>query len=364
MSTPPPAVLAAFDFGGDITAVTPYGEGHINLSFAVTAATSAGPRRYLLQTINPRVFADAAGVMANIVGVTAYLRTQIAAAGGDPERETLTVVPTRDQQSYHRDTDGTPWRVYRFVEGTVCYSSPPRPAVFEAAGRAFGEFARRLEGYPAATLHETIPHFHDTVARFAAFRTAVAADSAGRVGECAAEIDFALGREADCAVLRDQLAEGRLPLRVTHNDTKLNNILMDPVRDAGVCVVDLDTVMPGLAVHDYGDAIRFGASTAAEDEPDVSLVHVSLPLFEAFTAGYVPAAGLTRAETDNLLWGARLMTFECGLRFLTDYLQSDTYFHTTRPRQNLDRCRTQFALVAEMESLAGPLTRIIQRYAG
>ena len=350
---------AAFDFGcpigGDIDR---YGAGHINDTFAVRAAD--GSRRWILQRINTDTFTDPAGLMENVCGVTSYLRRQILARGGDPERETLNVVPTRAGGSYYDDGEGGAWRAYLFVEGTVCLQKVESEGDFYTVAETFGHFQKQLADYPAATLHETIARFHDTPNRYANFEKALAADVCGRARDVAAEVAFIRAREADCHVLVDQLAAGVLPLRVTHNDTKLNNVLIDAATGRGICVIDLDTVMPGLSAYDFGDSIRFGANDCAEDEPDQTKVHFSLPLYEVFTRGYLSAAGdaMGEAERRSLPWGARLMTLECGIRFLTDYLEGDHYFHTTRPDQNLDRARTQFTLVAGMERAFDEMTRL------
>ena len=350
---------AAFDFGcpigGDIDR---YGAGHINDTFAVRAAD--GSRRWILQRINTDTFTDPAGLMENVCGVTSYLRRQILARGGDPERETLNVVPTRAGGSYYDDGEGGAWRAYLFVEGTVCLQKVESEGDFYTVAETFGHFQKQLADYPAATLHETIARFHDTPNRYANFEKALAADVCGRAKDVAAEVAFIRAREADCHVLVDQLAAGVLPLRVTHNDTKLNNVLIDAATGRGICVIDLDTVMPGLSAYDFGDSIRFGANDCAEDEPDQTKVHFSLPLYEVFTRGYLSAAGdaMGEAERRSLPWGARLMTLECGIRFLTDYLEGDHYFHTTRPGQNLDRARTQFTLVAGMERAFDEMTRL------
>jgi Ser/Thr protein kinase RdoA (MazF antagonist) len=303
--------------------------------------------------------------MDNIVAVTGHLRARLAATGQDPARQTLTVVPTRSGAAWHRADDGSVWRAYHYIEDTVSYQQAGDAAVFGAAGQAFGRFAGLLGDFPAQSLHVTIAGFHDTPARYRGFEAALAADPLGRARTCRPEIAAARAHRDDCAVLVDQLQSGRLGLRVTHNDTKLNNILMDPRRPEAVCVIDLDTVMPGLVAHDFGDAIRFGANTAAEDEPDISRVHLSLPLVEAYTAGFMAGVGpvLTDAEIDSLVWGARLMTLECGLRFLADYLAGDTYFHIQRPGHNLDRARTQFALLAQLEAKADVMAQIVARHA-
>lgn len=246
-----------------------------------------------------------------------------------------------------------------------CYQSAT-PELFEASARTFGRFQRLLNGYPAETLHETIPNFHDTEDRFAKFQTAVAADKLGRAKEVQPEIQFVLDRRADCSVALNALKEGVLPLRVTHNDTKLNNnILIDRESHEGICVIDLDTTMPGLSINDFGDSIRFGANHSAEDEKDLSKVNLDLGLCEVFTRGFLQGADgmLTEAELEYLPWGARLMTLECGIRFLTDYLDGDNYFHVCYPEQNLDRSRTQFKLVWDMEQQFEDMREIVKKYA-
>ena len=335
-----------------------FGAGHINDTFAVWSADRS--RRWIVQRINTDTITDPAGLMENITGVTAYLRRQIEARGGDAGRETLNVIPTRDGRAYYTDPDSGAWRAYVFVEGTVCLQKVENEQDFYTVAETFGHFQKQLAGYPAATLHETIARFHDTPNRYANFEKALAADVMGRAREIGPEIAFIRARQADCRVLVDQLAAGVLPLRVTHNDTKLNNVLIDQATGKGICVIDLDTVMPGLSAYDFGDSIRFGANDCAEDEPDQSKVHFSLHLYEVFARGYLTAAGaaMDEAERRSLPWGARLMTLECGIRFLTDYLEGDHYFKISRPAQNLDRARTQFTLVAGMERDFDEMTRL------
>ena len=349
---------AAFDFGLPTGEAERYGAGHINDTFAVWAADHS--RRWILQRINTDTFTDPAGLMENVTGVTSYLRREILARGGDPDRETLNVVPTREGKPYYTDCEGGAWRAYLFVEGTVCLQKVENERDFYTAAETFGNFQNQLAGYPAATLHETIARFHDTPNRYANFEKALAADVMGRAREIGPEIAFIRAREADCHVLMDQLAAGVLPLRVTHNDTKLNTVLIDQATGKGICVIDLDTVMPGLSAYDFGDSIRFGANDCAEDEPDQSKVHFSLHLYEVFARGYLAAAGsaMTEAERRSLPWGAKLMTLECGIRFLTDYLEGDHYFKISRPAQNLDRARTQFTLVEGMEREFDAMTQL------
>ena len=349
---------AAFAFDRPVGEAERFGAGHINDTFAVWAADRS--KRWILQRINTDTFTDPAGLMENVTGVTAYLRRQIIERGGDPDRETLNVIPTLDGKPYYTDTEGGAWRAYIFVEGTVCLQKVENERDFYTAAETFGNFQNQLAGYPAATLHETIARFHDTPNRYANFEKALAADVMGRAKDVGPEIAFIRAREADCRVLVDQLAAGVLPLRVTHNDTKLNNVLIDQETGKGICVIDLDTVMPGLSAYDFGDSIRFGANDCAEDEPDQSKVHFSLHLYKVFAEGYLAAASsaMTEAERRSLPWGAKLMTLECGIRFLTDYLEGDHYFKISRPDQNLDRARTQFTLVQGMEREFDAMTQL------
>ena len=334
---------------------------------AIADMTASGlypEKLWEVERMSPAAFKRPDQLMENIIGVTEYLGREIASSGGDRSREALEVLRPRNGAPYYTDTDGGAWRVYPFVEGTICYQTAETPELFAASGRAFGRFQRLLQGYPAATLHETIPHFHDTEDRLAKLKAAVAADSLGRVKECRKEIDFMLAREADCSVALRALRDGLLPLRVTHNDTKLNNVLMDAQTGQGLCIIDLDTVMPGLSINDFGDSIRFGANHSAEDERDLSKVNLDVNLFEVYAAAFLEGAGgtLTDKEIEMLPWGAKLMTLECGIRFLTDYLVGDQYFHISREGQNLDRCRTQCKLVADMEDHWDELAAIVAKY--
>ena len=263
--------------------------------------------------------------------------------------------------SYYMDAEGNAWRAYDFVENTVCLQQVGCEADFRTVAETLGKFQNQLADYPASTLHETIARFHDTPNRYANFEKALAADALGRAKTIAPEIAFIRAREKDCHVLLDQLAAGEIPLRVTHNDTKINNVLLDEATGKGICVIDLDTVMPGLSAYDFGDSIRTGANDCAEDEPDQSKVHFDLHLYEVFAKGYLSTAGSTMhtAEKKSLAWGAKLMTLECGIRFLTDYLEGDHYFHIARPNHNLDRARTQFTLVRQMEDVFDQMTAIV-----
>ena len=356
--------LYAFGFGPQCSYVKPFGEGHINETYAVYMPVGEGRDEpfYILQRININVFKDPGQVMDNIFGVTEFLRNVIRREGGDPDRETLSFIKTKSGETYFEDDQGQPWRCSNFIPNSVCYQMVERPEQFYQSAFSFGHFLKQLGEYPAASLHETIPHFHDTVKRFAAFRTALERDVKNRARTCRPEINFVLERKEDCGVLTSKMESGQLPLRVTHNDTKLNNILFDVETGSGLCIIDLDTIMPGIAANDFGDSIRFGASTAEEDERDLDKVHFDIHLYELYVKGYLEAAGdvLTQAERDSLPWGARLMTLECGMRFLTDYLQGDGYFKTAYPEHNLVRARTQFKLVKEMEEQFQEMCRIVQ----
>lgn len=356
----------AFGFGTNCSYVKPFGEGHINETYAVYMPEQDGQDvpRYVLQRINTNVFKNPDQVMDNIFGVTEYLRNVIRQDGGDLDRETLSYIKTKDGESYFEDDNGQPWRCLHYVPNSVCYQQVERPEQFYQSALSFGHFLKQLGDYPAESLYETIPQFHDTVKRFRDFDDAQRKDVKNRARHCRPEIEFVLKRENDCGVLMQQLEEGVLPLRVTHNDTKLNNILFDADTGKGLCIIDLDTIMPGLAANDFGDSIRFGASTAEEDEKDLEKVHFDINLYEMYVKGYLETAKdvLTPEEIASLPWGARLMTLECGMRFLADFLQGDVYFKTAYPEHNLVRARTQFRLVEEMEEQFDEMNRILKTY--
>lgn len=360
----PQKVADAFCLEGAPTEIIPYGNGHINDTFLLTCGNDKNDKKYILQRINSAIFKDPPALMENMANVTAFLRKNISERGGDPDRETLNVIKTKSGENYHIDSCHSYWRVFLFINNTVCPEKIENPRDFYDSGVAFGSFQRQLAAYPAETLHETIPLFHHTPSRFQAFLDALEENPLGRAGMVQAEIDFALARKGDTHVLTDLLEKGELPLRVTHNDTKINNILFDASTGKALCVIDLDTVMPGLSLYDFGDSIRTGANTGAEDEQDLSRVELDLSLFEAFTEGFLKgcAGSLTPREISLLPMGAKLMTYECGIRFLTDFLLGDTYFKIHRENQNLDRARTQFKLVADMETKWEKMTDIVNRF--
>ena len=329
-----------------------YGNGHINETYLVKTDTGVD---YILQKINRSVFRDVEGLMHNIVSVTRFLSER------DPDpRHSLHLVPVKTGGDYLIDRMDQAWRMYDFVADSLCMDAAETPEDFRQSAVAFGAFQCQLADFPAETLTETIPHFHDTPDRYSQLHKAMEKDVCGRKTDVQAELEYALLHEEEAGALTRMLARGELPLRVTHNDTKLNNVMLDANTHKPLCVIDLDTVMPGLAAYDFGDSIRFGASTAAEDEKDLSKVEMSLELFKIYAEGYLSTCTtLTAAERCSLPMGAKLMTLECGVRFLTDYLSGDTYFRIHHPEHNLDRCRTQFKLVADMEKKWDEMQRIV-----
>ena len=344
-----------FKTDGDIIFCTPYGNGHINNTYLIVDSTA---REYILQKINKSVFRKPELLMKNIAAVTAHLRKT-----AENTRQVLSLIPERNGGEWLVDEDGEYWRMYQFVTDSICFDKVTTPDDFRESAMAFGLFQRRLADFPAHTLTETIPNFHNTPVRFKAFSDAVKQDVCGRAKEAGREIEFVLQRESYTSTLTNLLQSNDLPLRVTHNDTKLNNVLFDRDTRKALCVIDLDTVMPGLSVNDFGDSIRFGATSAAEDERDLLKVNFVPKLFEAYVHGFLSACGksLTQCEVSHLCDGAKMMTLECGMRFLADYLSGDVYFATHREGHNLDRCRTQFKLVADMEKHWDEMQKIVQR---
>ncbi len=350
------AVTAAFAIPGPFVSAEPWGSGHINDTFRVTTSPGGSVERTIVQRINHHVFRDPAALMHNVERVTAHLAARLAAEP-DRARRVLRLIPAHSGAAFYVDAEGNVWRAYSFVSGARSFNQVESPEQAFRAAQAFGRFQALLADLPAPPLAETIPGFHHTPARFAQFREALAADSLGRAAACRAEIDFALARESFASVL----VRAGLPTRVTHNDTKLNNVLFDEATGEALCVIDLDTVMPGLAAYDFGDLVRTSTSPAAEDERDLSRVVFQLPLFEALARGYLSAATfLTKEERRLLPAGGMLITFETGLRFLADHLNGDTYFKIHREGHNLDRARTQFRLVAEMEAQLPAMEELVE----
>ncbi len=358
-------VIERFNVEGEILTAEPYGSGHINSTYYVRMRNSGKEYEYILQKINKNVFKEPAKLMENYLNVTEFLRKIIIEESGDPERETINVIKTKNGESFTVDDDGEYWRLIIFVTDSMSFDKVETPEQFYDSAVAFGNFQYLLRNYPADTLNETIPNFHNTPVRYNNLMKAVAEDKCGRLASVLPEVDFCRAREDFSATLERARENGSLPLRVTHNDTKLNNILFDAPTGKAVCIIDLDTIMPGYSVNDFGDSIRFGATTALEDERDLSLVNFDISLYEMYVKGFIEGAkgGLTDTELELLPVGAIMMTLECGMRFLTDYLEGDTYFRTSREGQNLDRARNQFKLVSDMEKKLPEMHEIVNKYS-
>lgn len=344
-------IVEAFDLSGRAVAAMPFGSGHINDTFLLTLEHSGPTQRCLLQRINDSVFADVPALMSNIQRVCDHLRQRLIADNArDIDRRVLHLVGARDGRSFVLDDRGRYWRVYRFIARSHSLDTVQSPQQAYTAARAFGEFQRQLVDLPAPSLHQTIPHFHDSPRRYAAFEAALAADSHRRAATAGREIDWAMAHCDLAGALIALHQKSLVPLRITHNDTKISNLLLDDATREAMCVIDLDTVMPGLSLYDFGDLARSSLSLTAEDEPDISKVAVRMPIFDALVRGYIDGAGafLSPIEIQSLPLAAEVMTYTIGLRFLTDYLRGDVYYKTHRPNHNLDRCRTQIALIDSM----------------
>ena len=351
--------VSLFNVYGDFRAVAPYGSGHINDTYKVDMSLGGTPVSYILQRINSDIFTQPAKVMENIRRVTEHVRIKLA---GDPDasRKTLTLVTSRDGKPYARGPEGGWWRMYVFIGGARTVDVIETPEQAWKAANAFARFQNQLADLPQPRLHETIPNFHNTLSRIDQLDAAAAADSCGRKVRVAAELAFVDARREQAGRLVNMLKSGELPERITHNDTKINNVMLDDATGEGCAVIDLDTVMPGLALYDFGDMVRTSTANAAEDERDLSKVYSRIETFEAVARGYLADARfLTPAEREQLVFSGRLITFTIGVRFLTDYLAGDTYFRTSRPDQNLDRCRTQFKMVESMEAQAAEMEKIV-----
>jgi Phosphotransferase enzyme family len=352
------AVTSHFTIDGEFAGAAPYGSGHINDSYCAVFHENGRRVRYIVQRMNHNIFKQPIAVMENIQRVTAHLAHQLNGQS-DCDRRVLTLIHARDGKTWFEDERGDFWRTYNFIEGATTYDSVHSPQQAFQAARAFGSFQHMLASLPAPRLHETIPDFHHTPRRFAALEAAIETDVVNRAASAKPEIQFALARRA----MVSTLIEANLPERVTHNDTKFNNVLLDDETGEGICVIDLDTVMPGLAAYDFGDMVRTTTSSVKEDERDLSKVSMEFPLFEALVRGYLETAGdfLTKPEKELLAFSGRLITLEIGIRFLTDHLVGDTYFKVHREGHNLDRCRTQFKLVEAMERQEEPMNRLVDR---
>ncbi len=355
------SILEHFYVEGKVVDCVRYGEGHINDTFKATMDVEGKELHYILQRINNRLFTDVGKLMHNIELVTDFCRKSVMARGGDPMRECLTLIRTKDGKAYYSDGKDY-FRIYVFIENATTYQTVRNPRDFYESAVAFGNFANLLAGFDASQLYEVLPDFHNTRVRYANFTAAVQKDVCGRAKEVRAEIDWVNAHSDLCGKIVDKIATGEIPLRVTHNDTKLNNVMIDDATGKGIAVIDLDTVMPGSLCYDFGDSIRFGCNSAAEDEPDTSKVHFVFDLYKTYLDGYLSAVGksITEREKELLPWGAVIMTYECGMRFLTDYLEGDIYFRTQRERHNLDRARTQFKLVDEMQDMLDKMLAAVQ----
>jgi hypothetical protein len=351
-----------FQIYGEILHAETFKIGHINETYSATYDQGGMRVRYIHQKINKNVFKNPAVVMKNVMRVTTHIRQRLESQNArDITRRSLVVIPTRDGRSHYRSRDGEYWRTFVFVEGVQTYEAVQSPDQALQAGRAFGEFQSLLVDLPGERLHETIPAFHNTRKRFAALQQAILKDHFNRAQTAKPEIEFALKHESLVDVILSAMAKKTIPERITHNDTKFNNVMIDTVTGDAKCVVDLDTVMPGCALYDFGDMVRTTTSPTMEDERDLAKVQMQMPMFKKLAEGYLAAAGrfLTRAERSHIAFSGKLITFEIGVRFLTDYLSGDTYFRIHRSDHNLDRCRTQFKLVESIERQE----RAMQKYA-
>lgn len=350
------AIVRQFSIDGEFVGAQPWGSGHINDTYRVTLQRGGELVFCILQRINRNIFTNPDALMQNLQRVTAHLSAQVA---NDPDRErrVLRLIPTHDGNAWHVDDDGEYWRAYFYIGGASTYDQVKTAEQAFQSARAFGRFQNLLASLPPPRLHDTIPHFHNTLKRFEALLAAISDDEAGRANLAQSEIEFALAHEP----IVDILLKANLPERVTHNDTKFNNVLLDDVTGEGICVVDLDTVMPGLALYDFGDMVRTTTSPAPEDEQDLAKVTMQFPMFEALARGYLDSAAgfLTKDEKQLLAFSGKLITFEIGIRFLTDYLAGDTYFRIHREGQNLDRCRAQFKLVESIEEQEERMQRLV-----
>lgn len=358
-------IVDKFLLEGQIVCCERYGEGHINQTYLLVLQNQAKQTNYILQKINDKIFTNVEGLMQNIQSVTEFSRAKIIEKGGNPDRESLSLVYTKQGKSYYFDEQSQGYfRVYKFITDAVAYQVVEKPEHFYQSAVAFGNFARLLAQFDASGLYEVIKNFHNTKSRFNDFKNSLALDKFNRAQSVKEEIKFVLDRQDYCGKIVDLLQSGKMPLKVTHNDTKLNNVMLDAKTGKPVAVIDLDTIMPGSICYDFGDSIRFGCNPCAEDEKDLSKVNFDINLFEQYVKGYLFAMGesITAIEKDNLVMGAILMTYECGMRFLSDYLDGDVYFRVKREGHNLDRARTQFKLVSDMEKLYDKMTEIVNKY--
>ena len=353
-------VINNFQIEGEVLSVTPHGDGHINDTYLIVTTV----RKYIMQRINNMVFRDIELLMDNIDLVLSHAKRNILASGGDPEREAMTLIHTINGDKFYRDSENKFYRIYIFIDNTVSLNLARNEEDFYQAGVAFGKFARMLDGFNTSEIKDVIPNFHNTEVRFDNFIKALEVDKCNRAILVKPEIEFILKRQVFCSKIINMLSDGKLKWRVTHNDTKLNNVLLDAKTGKAVSVIDLDTVMKGSVCYDFGDSVRFGCSTALEDEENLNKVHFSLPLFDVYSRGFLGALDgkLLKSETLNMPTGSIMMTLECGIRCLTDYLDGDNYFKVSKNDHNLHRCRTQFKLVSEMEHNYDEMIKIVERF--
>ena len=359
-------IASHFAFEGVLTATQELTAGNVNVTYLVTYTEDSVEHQYIIQRINTAAFHDPVSLMDNVGKVTSHIKASYEKEGISTERRVLSFVPCDNGTLLYTDDEGGAWRAYHYIDGVTAYNSIENPSQFYEAGYGFGEFQTRLADFPADELVETIPGFHDTAKRYEAFLTAVAEDTAGRVASLGEEIAFFKDRKDLAHAIVSQLGSDDVPLRVTHNDTKLNNVLMDNETGKALCVIDLDTVMPGSALYDYGDAVRYGACTTAEDEPNTSKIGFDMTLFEAFTKGFVEATNgrLTKTEIQMLPVGVAVITYELAMRFLTDYINGDVYFKTFYEGHNLVRARAQMKLLTEIEKHWNDMNAFIEALIG
>lgn len=358
-------ILSNFQISGEYVSSNPYGEGHINETYVAYFNNHDNVYRVLVQKINHRIFTDIEGLMNNITYVTSYLSNKITESNSNPNKETLNVIKTIDNKNYYYDQQKNEYyRVYVFIEDTVTYQQVINNEVFYECGKSFGKFQKLLSGADATKIKDVIADFHNTPIRYQNLLKAVNENKANRLHNVTNEVEFYKARHNEYSKVTDLIKSGDIPLRITHNDTKLNNILMDPQTNKGVCIIDLDTIMQGSLLYDIGDSLRFGCNTGLEDEPNLDLVNFDIQKFESYIKGFIEETkdSLTQAEINNLAFSGKLMTLECGMRFLTDYLNGDTYFRVHRENHNLDRTRTQIKLVSDMEKLYNQLINIVKKY--
>lgn len=355
-----------FKFDGELINSELHICGHINNTHILNFKNEGGNiNKYILQRINTDVFPNVEWLMSNIDRITRHISKKVKEAGGDTTRESLRLIETKDDKLYYETEDGDYFRAYHFIDGASTYMKVENPMDFYKCGKALGKFQEQLSDFPADTVYEIIPDFHNTAKRYKDFLEAVKKDEFGRASSVKSEIDFIVTREEETERLVNLLAEGKLPLRVTHNDTKFNNIMIDDITGEAICVIDLDTVMPGLSLYDFGDSIRSGATTALEDEVDLTKVNFDINLFDLFTKGFLESCGrsLTKCEIDNLAFSCKLITLELAMRFLMDHINGDAYFQIHRPNHNLDRARNQLKLVSDMEEQMDQMNEIVNKYS-